>query len=276
MKIEFTKMHGLGNDFVVIDCIHQNVQMTAALAARLADRKRGVGCDQVLLVEAPINQQVDFRYRIFNSDGSEAEQCGNGARCFAQFVRKKGLTSKTSIVVETLAGVFVYTVLNDVDVLVEMGVPKFEPDEIPLRSDTFSNTYSVQLDGQTIEFSAVSMGNPHAVLFVNDIDTAPVNTIGPALESHPMFPKKTNVQFIQPITKNKIRQRIFERGAGETSASGSGACAAVAVGQMLGMLGDEVDVIMPGGSLKIKRQPDSGSILMQGPANFSFEGSIEV
>ena len=276
MKILFSKMHGLGNDFVVIDCIRQSVSMDAQLARHLADRKYGIGCDQVLLVEKPISKHVDFRYRIFNSDGTEAEQCGNGARCFAQFVLRKGLTSKTNMRVETLAGIFSYHVLNDVDVSVEMGVPKFEPREIPLQFECLSKTYTADINGQPVEFCALSIGNPHAVLFVDDLANTPIHVIGPALESHSMFPNKTNVQFVQVISRKKIHQRIFERGAGITNASGSGACAATAAGQMLGILDDHVEVVMPGGSLKIERRAASGSIYMQGPANFSFEGSIEV
>lgn len=276
MDLKFSKMHGLGNDFVVIDCITQNIQINSSLVVKLADRKYGIGCDQVLLVEPSSAIDIDFRYRIFNSDGSEAEQCGNGARCFAQFVLRKGLTQKSCIKVETLAGKFTYRVLNETEVSVEMGVPSFEPGDIPLHTSQCARTYNFDIHGQPVEFVALSVGNPHAVLFVDDVANTPVHVIGPELESHPMFPARTNVQFVQIVSRDKIHQRIYERGAGITNASGSGACAAVAAGQMLELLDDRVEVVMPGGKLIITKHPQTGSIYMQGPANFSFEGSIPV
>ena len=275
MQIQFTKMHGLGNDFVVIDAINQTVQLTHDQFRFIADRKRGIGCDQILLVEASNSKDVDFRYRILNSDGSEVGQCGNGARCFAQFVRRKGLIDKDDICVETLSGVYMLRILDAVNVTVEMGLPIFEPNKIPFVADQFSETYSVDVMDTTVELSTVSVGNPHAVIVTENLDSKYIRSLGEALETHSRFPERTNVQFIKIDNESSIQQRIWERGAGETMASGSGACAAVAVGQMRGLLDSRVQVHMLGGELSIENTKD-GSLFMTGPAEFSFEGSVQL
>ena len=267
-------MHGLGNDFVLIDAVSQKVSLNSQQIRHLADRKFGIGFDQLLLAELPNTENVDFRYRIFNSDGSEVEQCGNGARCFAQFVRYKGLTDKKRIKVETLAGELTLEVLDKSMVTVDMGIPVFDPASIPFQAQHASETYQVTLDSNQIEFSVVAIGNPHAVIFVDDVQTAAVQDIGSQLEKHARFPNRTNVQFVQLESRNKITQRIFERGVGETMASGSGACAAVAVARRLDRVDDTVQVQMPGGSLEIHCDNNTGRIFMTGPTELSFEGSV--
>ena len=267
-------MHGLGNDFVLLDGVSQKVHLSEDQIRKLAHRKFGIGFDQLLVAQSPTTENVDFRYRIFNSDGSEVEQCGNGARCFAQFVRFKGLTNKKNIKVETLAGVFTLEVLNESQVTVDMGIPAFEPARIPFLAQEMSNSYHLVIAGREVEFSVVEVGNPHAVIFVEDVQQAPVQEVGSQLEAHARFPNRTNVQFVQIDSRNSIKQRIFERGAGETMASGSGACAAVAVAQRLDKVDDKVRVRMPGGELEIFCERDTGRLLMTGPAEFSFEGSF--
>ena len=267
-------MHGLGNDFVLIDAISQNFSLNEQQIRRLADRKFGIGFDQMLLAESPRTENVDFRYRIFNSDGSEVEQCGNGARCFAQFVRFKGLTDKECIKVETLAGELTLQVRDESTVTVDMGLPTFDPASIPFKVQHESETYQITLDGNKVEFSVVAIGNPHAVIFVDNVQTAAVQEIGSLLENHEWFPNRTNVQFVQLESRHKIYQRIFERGVGETSASGSGACAAVAVARRLRRVEDTVQVQMPGGSLEISCDNNTGRIFMTGPTEISFEGSV--
>ena len=274
MKLDFVKMHGLGNDFVLIDAVTQKVSLNNQQIRQLADRKFGIGCDQLLLAEIPSTENVDFRYRIFNSDGSEVEQCGNGARCFAQFVRYKGLTDKKRIKVETLAGELTLEVRDKSMVTVDMGIPVFDPASVPFLAQHASETYQVTLDSNQIEFSVVAIGNPHAVIFVDDVQTAAVQDIGSQLESHAWFPNRTNVQFVQLENRNKINQRIFERGVGETMASGSGACAAVAVARRLDRVDNTVQVQMPGGSLEIHCENNTGRIFMTGPTELSFEGSV--
>lgn len=275
MKINFVKMHGLGNDFVVIDAISQNVSLSAAQIQKLAHRKHSIGFDQLLLVESAVSAEVDFRYRIFNSDGSEVGQCGNGARCFAQFVRLKKLTDKNTIQVETMTGVLTLEVLNEVEVMVDMGAPKFKPEEIPFEAEAVAECYLLALDGEEITISVVNVGNPHAVIFVEDVAAARVNELGRSIEMHTRFPERTNVQFVQIENRYTIHQRIFERGVGETTASGSGACAAVAVGQNRNLLDHVVEVQMPGGNLKIERK-NNNSLFMTGPTEFSFEGSFNL
>ena len=267
-------MHGLGNDFVLLDGISQKISLNDQLIRQLAHRKFGIGFDQLLLAESPSTENVDFRYRIFNSDGSEVEQCGNGARCFAQFVRFKGLTDKECIKVETLAGELELRIRDESMVTVDMGIPTFDPASIPFKAQHISDTYQVTLDGKQIVFSVVAIGNPHAVVFVDDVQTAAVLEIGSQLENHEWFPNRTNVQFVQLENRHKINQRIFERGAGETMASGSGACAAVAVARQLKKVDDTVQVQMPGGSLEIHCDNNTGRIYMTGPSEFSFEGSV--
>lgn len=275
--LNFTKMHGLGNDFIVIDAVTQRVRLNERLVRKLADRHFGIGCDQVLLVEPPLNPDMDFCYRIFNGDGSEVEQCGNGARCFARFVRDKGLTIKHRIRVETRAGNIALAVEADGQVTVDMGRPSFHPRTLPFCAETPADEYTVDVNGEAVRFGAVSMGNPHAVLRVDDVDTAPVATLGPALETHTCFPQRVNVGFMQVLRRDHIRLRVFERGAGETLACGTGACAAVAIGRRRDWLGERVRVDLPGGRLIIRwRGGRKHPVWMTGPATRVFEGRIEL
>jgi len=269
-------MHGLGNDFVVFDGVRQRVKLTPDQCRLLADRRLGVGCDQVLLVEPPRRLETDFYYRIFNADGSEVEQCGNGARCFARFVREQGLTDKADIPVGTRAGDIRLLVLPDGRVRVDMGVPDFEPERIPFLADARANVYPLDVDGQVLSVGAVSMGNPHAVLLVDEVATVPVAELGPRIERHPRFPNRVNAGFLQVIDREQVRLRVFERGAGETLACGTGACAAVAVGRRWGLLGERVRVSLPGGDLVIEWPDESGPVWMTGPAQSVFEGEIEL
>ena len=276
MKLQFTKMQGLGNDFVVIDGVNQAVTLESAQIRRLADRRFGIGCDQVLLVEASEQADADFRYRIFNADGGEVEQCGNGARCFARFVHDQGLTEKNVLWVETLAGLLQLHLLPDNCVRVDMGRPRLEPSDAPFIATERALRYPIAVDGVELEIGVVSMGNPHAVLEVNDVDQAPVAGLGPLLERHGRFPQRVNVGFMQVITPDQIRLRVFERGAGETLACGSGACAAVVVGRLWGRLSPNVQVELPGGTLEIQWAGEGESVLMTGPAATIFEGWIEL
>ncbi len=275
MKLDFVKMHGLGNDFVLLDGVSQNLNLTADNIRHLSHRKFGIGCDQLLIAQASVKEDVDFRYRIFNSDGSEVEQCGNGARCFAQFVRRVGLTDKQVIKVETLAGIFTLNIRDDINVTVEMGRPEFESEKIPFNERSENNVYMFDAGDQHIEFAVVSMGNPHAVIFVDDVNSLDVQEIGSQLEVDSRFPNRTNVQFVQVEDRQNIKQRIFERGVGETMASGSGACAAAAVAQQKNRVDDMVKITMPGGALEI-HSDKNGCLLMTGPTEFSFEGSVYV
>lgn len=274
MKLAFSKMHGLGNDFVVLDGVRQSVNLTPAQIRFLADRHLGVGCDQLLLVERASDPAVDFRYRIFNADGGEVEQCGNGARCFARFVREQGLTDKTAIRVETNTGQIVLYVQADGQVTVDMGQPRFEPLDIPFHAPARATHYTVTVAGQDYTLGAVSMGNPHAVLVVDNVDTAPVATLGAQLERHPQFPARVNVGFMQVLNPEHIRLRVFERGVGETRACGTGACAAVAVGRVQGLLASAVQVDLPGGSLHITWSNATDAVAMTGPATHVFAGEI--
>jgi diaminopimelate epimerase len=276
MALRFTKMHGLGNDFVVIDALRQKVDMDAARCRFLADRRFGVGCDQVLLVEPPRSPKTDFYYRIFNADGSEVEQCGNGARCFARFVREKGLTERDEIPVGTRAGDIRLYIEGDGQVRVNMGVPVFEPARIPFLAEAEADNYELALDGETVSIGAVSMGNPHAVLLVEDIDSAPVARLGPMIERHPRFPQRVNAGFMQVVERGHIRLRVFERGSGETLACGTGACAAVAIGRRRGLLDERVRVRLPGGDLVIEWAGESRPVWMTGPAVSVFEGEIDL
>lgn len=276
MKLQFTKMHGLGNDFVVIDGIHQAVALHSEQVRFLADRRWGIGCDQVLLVEAPQRADADFRYRIFNADGGEVEQCGNGARCFARFVRDRGLTDKEELCVETLAGLLRLRFQPDGQVSVDMGQPRLEPADAPFFATRRAARYLIAADGMDLEIGVVSMGNPHAVLLVEDVDQAPVAHLGPLLERHGRFPKRTNVEFMQIIAPDQIRLRVFERGVGETLACGSGACAAVVAGRLWGRLWPNVQVKLPGGELGVHWAGEGESVIMTGPATTVFEGWIEL
>ncbi|MGJ0492287.1 diaminopimelate epimerase [Methylobacter sp.] len=272
--INFTKMHGLGNDFVVIDAINQHVALTAEQIRQLSDRHFGIGFDQLLLVEKPVNDNADFKYRIFNADGSEVAQCGNGARCFARFVRDKQLTDKDEIRVDTNSGQLLLHLDEDDLVTVNMGIPRHAPDEIPMLAEEESKYYTVAVNDTERAFGAVSMGNPHAVLQVNDVKTAPVAELGSELERHPVFPERANIGFMQVVDRQHIRLRVFERGAGETLACGSGACAAVVIGIEHNLLDHDVFVELPGGELKISWSGRGEPVFMTGPAVSVFDGTL--
>ena len=276
MRLKFTKMHGLGNDFVVIDAVRQRVALSAEQIRFLADRHFGVGCDQVLLVEAPQSQDAEFRYRIFNADGGEVEQCGNGARCFAKFVREQGLADDSTIVVETAGGLIRLSIESNGEVTVNMGVPRFAPCDLPFTAEDEAMFYALDVAGQPVQIGAVSIGNPHAVIVVDDVQAAPVLTMGAAIERHVRFPKRVNVGFMHIVNAQHIQLRVFERGAGETLACGTGACAAVAVGRKRGVLADRVQVDLPGGRLNITWRGGTEPVLMTGPATTVFAGEIDV
>lgn len=302
MRLRFTKMQGLGNDFVVCDGVRETLSLSPEQCRLLADRRFGVGCDQVLLVEPPRLAGTDFHYRIFNADGSEVEQCGNGARCFARFVRDQGLTAKTEIPVGTAAGPIRLFIEPDGQVRVNMGPPVFDPLRIPLLAPgerpaatrpeatagpeatgasnpialTEADDYDLEVEGEILRIGAVSMGNPHAVLRVDDLDQAPVERLGPRIEGHPRFPRRVNVGFMQVLAPDRIRLRVYERGAGETLACGTGACAAVAVGRRLALLAEEVRVSLPGGDLLIHWRGDDQPVWMTGPAVTVFTGEIQL
>ena len=276
MVLNFSKMHGLGNDFVVFDAINQDVQLSPEQVRFIADRRFGVGCDQLLLVEPAQSAEAEFRYRIFNSDGGEVEQCGNGARCFARFVSDRGLTRSQRIPVETRAGLIELQLEPDGQVTVNMGVPRLDPASLPFEAEAMAQNYVVEVDGQPCTLAAVSMGNPHAVLRVDDVDSAPVADLGPRLESHPRFPQRVNVGFMQVLAKDAIKLRVYERGAGETLACGTGACAAVVAGRIQGWLEPRVRVELKGGELVISWQGGDNPVYMTGPASHVFEGQIEV
>lgn len=276
MKLRFSKMHGLGNDFVVIDAIRQRVDLTPDQVRFLADRHFGVGCDQLLVVERAQQPGVDFRYRIFNADGGEVEQCGNGARCFVRFVREQGLTDKREIRVETKSGVITLTAADDINVTVNMGVPVFEPARIPFQSASDAFVQPLDVAGSAVPITAVSMGNPHAVQVVADVDRAPVAQQGPLIESHPRFPARVNAGFMQVVDAHHIRLRVYERGAGETLACGTGACAAVVAGIVRNLLESPVRVSTRGGELNIAWAGEGQPVLMTGPAVTVFEADIHL
>ncbi|WP_196252289.1 diaminopimelate epimerase [Haemophilus influenzae] len=272
--MQFSKMHGLGNDFVVVDGVTQNVFFTPETIQRLANRHCGIGFDQLLIVEAPYDPELDFHYRIFNADGSEVSQCGNGARCFARFVTLKGLTNKKDISVSTQKGNMILTVKDDNQIRVNMGEPIWEPAKIPFTANKFEKNYILRTDIQTVLCGTVSMGNPHCVVQVDDIQTANVEQLGPLLESHERFPERVNTGFMQIINKEHIKLRVYERGAGETQACGSGACAAVAVGIMQGLLNNNVQVDLLGGSLMIEWNGVGHPLYMTGEATHIYDGFI--
>lgn len=277
MRIQFSKMHGLGNDFMVIDLVTQRMPLHPELIRRLAHRNFGIGFDQMLIVEAPERPDVEFKYRIFNADGSEVEQCGNGVRCFARFVHERHLTKKAKIRVETNSGVVEPEINSNAWVRVNMGEPRFLPDDIPFKvenqSQQLPDSYAVEVLGQTVALDVVNMGNPHAVLLVDDVLTAPVEKLGPALESHARFPQRVNVGFMQIINRGEVRLRVFERGVGETLACGTGACAAAVSGIRRGLLDPEVRVYLAGGPLLIQWQPND-VVWMTGPTATTFEGTF--
>ena len=275
MKLRFAKMHGLGNDFMVIDAIHQDFTPRPELVRRWADRFHGVGFDQLLLIERPRGEHAEFRYRIYNADGGEVAQCGNGARCFARFVREQGLSDSAVIPVETNTGLLRLELIDDSRVRVDMGIPRFEPRDIPLDVPARQELYRVEHDGQTVEFSALSIGNPHMVIRVDDVDIAPVATLGPAFENHPMFPERANIGFMQIENRESFRLRVFERGVGETRACGSGACAAMVCGVQLDLLDSSASAELRGGELILQWQGDANPVMMTGDTAMVYQGEIE-
>jgi diaminopimelate epimerase len=276
MDLCFTKMHGLGNDFVVVNAIAQPFEPSPEQCRHLADRRFGVGCDQILLVEPPRDPDTAFYYRIFNADGSEVEQCGNGARCFARFVRDQGLSDHDEIAVGTRAGPIRLYLEADGQVRVNMGAPRFTPAEIPFTAGRERDIYELEVSGETLSIGAVSMGNPHAVLRVTAVDTAPVRRLGPLIEHHPRFPRRVNAGFMQVLDRERVRLRVYERGVGETLACGTGACAAVVVGRRQGLLEPRVRVSLPGGDLHIEWQGNDTPVWMTGPAVRVFDGEIRL
>lgn len=276
MLLRFTKMHGLGNDFMVVDLISQRVHLSPEQIRYLGDRNTGVGFDQLLLVETPQSPDVDFRYRIFNSNGTEVEHCGNGARCFAKFVHDQRLTGKRDISVQTSNGRIMLKMRDDHAVEVDMGEPVLQPDQVPFEATTQAPSYSLEQDGHNYTLGVVSMGNPHAVLVVDDVASAPVFELGSKLEQHPRFPNKANIGFMQIIDRNTIKLRVFERGVGETKACGTGACAAVVVGQQQGLLDTNVTTQLTGGNLAIQWQGPGHHLFMDGPATQVYEGQIKL
>lgn len=276
MALKFTKMHGAGNDFVVIDGVRQQVALSPENIRFIADRNFGVGCDQLLLVERAQHKDADFRYRIFNADGGEVEQCGNGARCFVRFVHDQKLTHKREIVVETKSGLISPRLEDDGRVTVNMGAPIFEPSHIPFVSDSREVMQPLQIGDTLVQITAVSMGNPHAVQVVADVEATPVAALGPLIEHHPRFPKRVNAGFMQVLDRDHIKLRVFERGAGETLSCGTGACAAVAAGIQRGLLNESVHVATRGGTLSITWQGEGSPVSMTGPAISVFDGEINL
>ena len=276
MRIPFSKMHGLGNDFVVIDAVSRPLGLSADQVRLLADRRFGIGCDQLLLVEPSRIADADLRYHIYNADGSEAEMCGNGARAFARFVRDRGLNEGDELRLDTDAGVVVTRLESDGEVTVNMGPPVLEPAVIPFEAAARADAYELEVDGDVHEIGAVSMGNPHAVLRVDALDSAPIETLGPRIERHPRFPNRVNVGFMEVISSREVRLTVWERGAGKTLACGTGACAAVVSGRLRGWLDEEVAVHLPGGRLVISWRGDDEPVWMRGPAVQVFEGEIEL
>lgn len=276
MLLRFTKMHGCGNDFVVLDLISQRFVLKDRHVRKLADRHFGIGCDQVLVVEPPGRPDVDFRYRIFNADGNEVEQCGNGARCFARYVRDNRLTGKDTLRVETKAGIIELHITRNKQVRVNMGTPILTPNEIPFIATERAASYALEVDAHSYDIGAVSMGNPHAILLVDNVQTAPVATLGARIEAHAQFPQRVNVGFMQVVSTSEINLRVFERGVGETLACGTGACAAVVSGQLRGLLDQEVRVNLPGGSLQIEWRGEGQPVMMTGPATTVFDGHIQL
>jgi len=276
MLLRFTKMHGLGNDFMVLDLVSQHAHIQAKHAKQWGDRNTGIGFDQLLIVEAPSNPDVDFRYRIFNSDGSEVEQCGNGARCFARFVLDKRLTAKKLIRVETKGGVIELDVRNDGQISVDMGAPRLVPADIPFQADDQALTYALDVESRSEQIFAVSMGNPHAVLRVEDVNSAPVRELGPKIEHHPRFPQRVNVGFIQVIDRHRAQLRVWERGAGETQACGTGACAAAVAAISQGWMDSPVTLDLTGGRLLIEWAGEGHPVIMTGPAVRVYEGQVRL
>ncbi len=276
MLLRFTKMHGLGNDFMVLDLISQHAHIQPKNAKQWGDRHTGVGFDQLLLVEPPSNPDVDFRYRIFNADGSEVEQCGNGARCFARFVLDKRLTTKKHIRVETKSGIIELDVRSDGQISVNMGAPRLVPADIPFQAEQQALSYRVTVDEEQVELAAVSMGNPHAVLRVDNVDSAPVHSLGATLEHHPRFPQRVNVGFLQVLDRRLAKLRVWERGAGETQACGTGACAAAVAAISQGWMDSPLQIELPGGKLSIEWAGLGQPVMMTGPAVRVYEGHVRL
>lgn len=278
MLLKFTKMHGLGNDFVMLDLISQRVHVHPEMIRDLADRRLGIGFDQLLTVRPPDDPEMDFKYTIYNADGTEAEQCGNGARCFLRFVRDQGLTIKSTVSLETNNGSIICKLEKDGNITVDMGRPRLQPAKIPFVADAPSIKYDLEVPecDQTLQISAVNVGNPHAVLTVPDVDSAPVEKLGPLIEGHERFPERVNAGFMEVVDRGHVKLRVFERGVGETRACGTGACAAVVAGRLQGVLDDSVEVDLPGGKLTVRWAGDDDTISMTGPACRVYEGRLQV
>lgn len=276
MQIQFTKMQALGNDFIVIDGVNQNVKLTSEQVKFLSDRRVGIGCDQILILEKPQQKNTDFFYRIYNADGSEVAQCGNGARCLAYFIRENFLPQKDKYIISTNNSLMSLQYENDNKFTVEMGVPEYSPAKIPLNTTQQSVAYTLSLPEDDVAFMALSIGNPHAVIIVPDVDSAEVQKIGSALATHQFFPESVNVEFMQIIDENTIALRVYERGVGETLACGSGACAAVVAGRNMNLLADNVQVKMPGGILNVAWEGDINPVFLTGPAVKVFKSSVEI
>jgi diaminopimelate epimerase len=276
MKLSFTKMHGAGNDFVVLDGVSQSIQVAQPMIESLADRHRGIGCDQVLLLTPPDDPEADFRYTVFNADGSRAGQCGNGARCAGRFLREKRLTRKRTLTLLTDGEPLQLSLQDDGRIFAGLASPQFAPEAIPFKADQTRHQYHIEVQGQALSIGAVSMGNPHAVLIVDDAHRAPVHVLGPLLESHELFPARANVSFMQILSRSEIQLRVYERGVGETQACGSGACAAVVHGIQAGLLTSEVSVHLPGGKLSVAWEGGQERVWLGGPTNTVFEGTIHI
>lgn len=276
MLLNFTKMHGLGNDFVVIDGVRQSIGLSKKQIKKIANRHTGVGCDQILLVQPPTEKNVDFNYRIFNCDGGEVEQCGNGARCLALFIREAKLSGKSRWLVSTMNRQLELTIKDDGAFMVDMGSPLFQPADVPFTADRQQEHYDLDLNGELIKISAISMGNPHAVLWVDSIAQAPVASLGRQIEAHPRFPKGVNVSFAQIVDRSTIKLRVFERGVGETNACGSGACATAAAAIAQDLVDSAVNIQLTGGQLTIEWLGEGNSLMMSGPAEISFHGHIKL
>jgi diaminopimelate epimerase len=276
MRLAFTKMHGLGNDFIVFDADRPDAVPAPATLRRLADRRTGIGFDQALVLEPPRRDGTDVYYRIFNSDGSEVEQCGNGARCIARLVASRAAVQERPLAMDSPGGIVRARLRRDGLVSVAMGVPDFDPRSLPFEAEREAPAYRIELPSGPVEFGAVSIGNPHAVIRVRSVRDAPVDSVGPAMENHARFPRRVNVGFLEIVAPNHVRLRVFERGAGETLACGTGACAAVAVGRRHGPLAEDVDVDLPGGRLTVQWPGPGEPIWLTGPAETAFEGTVEL
>ncbi len=275
MRLTFTKMHGLGNDFMVINALDKPFALTKDEIRRLAHRRFGVGFDQILIVEPPTVAEAEFDYRIFNADGGEVENCGNGARCFARYVREQGLTQNRDITVQSGAGLMQLTVEDDQQVTVRMEVPQFVPESVPFVADTESAVYAIEVADSQVEAGVVAIGNPHVVVVVEDVENCQFELLGPALESHKRFPNRVNAGFMQPLARGEVRLRVYERGVGETMACGTGACAAVVTGIRRNLLDREVTVHLTGGDLRVKWPDNNEPVAMTGPCETVYEGTLE-